>query len=144
MKDVAAILESEGVKPTANRILVLRTLLNAESPMSLIEMETELETLDRSSILRVLTVFSDHGLVHVMEDGRGVSKYEICHSHNHTHDGLDDDRHAHFYCEKCDRVYCLEDVLIPHIPVPYGFEVKGANFMLKGICPACRRKSAKP
>lgn len=130
------ILEEAGVKPTANRILVVRALLEAPSPKSLIELETELETLERSSILRVLTVLADNDLVHVMEDGRGVTKYEICHSHDHhLHN---DDHHVHFYCEKCDKVFCFEDVAVPDIPVPNGFQVKGVNFMLKGICPSCR------
>lgn len=138
--DAAEILEEAGIKPTANRILVMRSLLNASSPMSLIELETELETLDRSSIQRVLSILSGRGVVHVMEDGRGISKYEVCHSSDHHNH--DDDHHAHFYCEKCNKVYCLEDVMIPHIPVPEGFEVRGANFMLKGICPNCRRSSS--
>ena len=129
------ILEMAGIKPTSNRILVVRALVEASSPMSLIELETLLETLERSSILRVLTVLSEHGLVHVMEDGRGVSKYELCHSHDHSEK---DDHHAHFYCEKCHRVYCFEDVTVPRIPVPDGFEIKGVNFMLKGICPSCK------
>lgn len=137
MTDVNALLEAAGIKPTANRILVMRALLDTKTPLSLIELETELETLDRSSILRVLTLFSEQDLLHVMEDGRGVSKYELCHSHD-RHD-RDDDHHAHFYCEICNKVYCLEDVTIPQVPVPDGFEVKGANFMLKGICPSCRK-----
>ncbi len=131
------MLESGGVKPTSNRILVLRCLGASKSPMSLIELETELETLERSSILRVLTVLSEHGLVHAMEDGRGVTKYEVCHSTDH---GTQDDHHAHFYCEKCNKVYCLEDITIPHIPIPSGFELKGVNFMLKGICASCRQQ----
>ena len=103
--------------------------------MSLIELETELETLDRSSILRVLSVLADHGVVHVMEDGRGISKYEVCHSSDHN---TDYDNHAHFYCERCQHVYCLEDIAIPHISLPEGFETHGVNFMLKGICPNCK------
>lgn len=135
------ILEESGVKPTANRVLVLRCLMAADSPRSLIELETELETMDRSSVLRVLSLLCEHGMVHVMEDGRGVSKYEFC-PDSHHHDGSDshDLHHAHFYCEKCEKVYCLEDVSVPHIAVPEGFQVKGANFMLKGICKDCRHR----
>lgn len=136
---LAVVLENAGVKPTANRIIVLKTLAQSASPLSLIELETVLETLDRSSILRVLVLLSDHGLVHVMEDGRGVSKYEICHSDGDHH--VHDDHHVHFYCEKCMKVYCLEDVMVPHIPVPSGFDVKGVNFMLKGVCAYCNSKT---
>lgn len=139
------MLEKAGLRATPNRILVLRELIAAHSPKSLIELETRLETLDRSSILRVLTSLCEHGLVHVMEDGRGVSKYEVCHDsghhHGHDHNHIAEDlHHAHFYCEKCEKVYCLEDVSVPHIEVPEGFEVRGVNFMLKGLCPSCSTK----
>ena len=141
MHDIESkMLEEEGVKPTSNRILVLRSLREATSPKSLIELETQLETLDRSSILRVLTLLCEHGLVHVMEDGRGVSKYEMCHAGHHAHHDAHDLHHAHFYCEKCDKVYCLEDVDVPDITLPEGFELKGVNFMLKGICRDCSHK----
>lgn len=133
------MLEDAGIKPTANRILVLRSLLGQTAPLSLIELETELETVDRSSILRVLSLLSGHGLIHVMEDGRGVSKYEVCdHGEHHGAHNAEALHHAHFYCEKCERVYCMEDVSVPRICVPDGFEVRGVNFMLKGICPECR------
>lgn len=144
MSDIESnLLEESGVKPTANRVLVLRSLMAADSPRSLIELETELETMDRSSVLRVLSLLCEHGMVHVMEDGRGVSKYEVCRdSHHHDHDNHDshDLHHAHFYCERCEKVYCLENVAVPHIAVPDGFEVRGVNFMLKGICKDCSHK----
>lgn len=130
------ILEEGDVKPTSNRILVVRTLREATSPMSLIELETELETLDRSSIQRVLTLLAGKGLVHVMEDGRGVAKYELCHSA--MQEGKDDN-HVHFYCSRCNKVYCFENISIPDISIPSGFETTGVNFMLKGICPDCRK-----
>lgn len=132
------ILENASVRVTPNRILVLKELLEASSPMSLIELETTLETLDRSSILRALTALSKHGVIHSVEDGRGVVKYEICHGHD---DCSADDMHAHFYCEKCERVFCFEDIEAPRIKVPQGFQVRSINYMLKGICPDCRRIS---
>lgn len=132
--DPVQILEHADVKPTSNRLLVLKTLLAAENPLSLIEIETQLHTLERSSILRVLTLFHDHDIVHTLEDGRGVTKYELCHG---EHDCSINDMHPHFYCEKCNKVYCFEEIPIPRIPIPDTFRVRSANFMLKGICPSC-------
>lgn len=130
------ILEKAGIRATSNRMLVLKALLKASSPLSLIELETLLETLERSSILRVLTLFYNHGIVHSMEDGRGVEKYEIC-------SGSDacspEDMHVHFYCEKCDSVYCFDHAPVPEVDVPKGFSVKGVNYMIKGICPKCKK-----
>ncbi len=129
-------LKRKGVKPTSNRILVLMTLMNAESPMSLIELEDKLETLDRSSISRVLTLLYSSHIVHEMQDGRGVAKYEVCRAEDSEHSSHDD-IHAHFYCENCGKVICLEDVAIPDVQLPEGFELKSANFMLKGLCGTC-------
>lgn len=130
------ILEEAGIRPTPNRILVWRALSEAASPQSLIELETYLDTLDRSSILRVLTLFSQHRLLHIMEDGRGITKYEICHSHNHSDHS---DLHPHFYCQSCHRVICFDNLRIPAISIPEEYKVLSANFMLKGICPDCSK-----
>ena len=128
------LLERAEIKPTSNRILVAKALINAENPLSLIELETELETLDRSSILRVLNLLLKRDAIHAFEDGRGVSKYEIC--HGETHCSLDD-MHAHFYCEKCNKVYCFEQISAPRIEIPPEFKIKSINYMLKGLCPSC-------
>lgn len=134
------ILIKGGLKPTANRILVVRALLASEAPTSLIELETLLETLDRSSISRVLTLLNANGIVHEMEDGRGVAKYELCRSSHHNHDDQNEDLdlHPHFFCEKCQRVYCFDQLTVPTITLPEGFKLRTINYMLKGICPACQ------
>ena len=132
----AEILDNANIKPTPNRILVTRSLLAAESPLSLLELEKDLQTLDRSSISRVLALLLEHGAVHAMEDGRGITKYEICHGEHHCSVS---DMHAHFYCERCNRVFCFEDINAPDINIPDAFQVRSVNFMIKGICPDCRQ-----
>lgn len=135
--DPQLIMERAGVKSTSNRVLILRALLNATSPMSLIEIENQLDTLERSSILRVLTLFHEHDIIHTIEDGRGITKYEICRGENHCSVS---DMHPHFYCERCNRVYCFDDIAIPKVVVPAEFRVRTVNYMLKGTCPDCARK----
>ena len=132
------ILEKAGIKPTANRLLVLRAIQASDMPLSLVEIETVLETLDSSSISRVLSLLLEKDVVPVFEDGRGIAKYELCHGESHC---TIDDMHAHFYCEECERVFCFEDISAPHISIPAGFNVRSINYMLKGLCPSC--KSAK-
>lgn len=134
-EEIICILEDAGVKPTSNRLLVLACLADSERPMGLVELETELETLERSSIFRVLQVLLDHDVIHSVEDGKGIIKYELCHG---DHCCSIDDMHAHFYCEKCERVYCFEDVKAPQMDIPSNFQVRSVNYMLKGICPDCQ------
>lgn len=134
-KEILNLLEKADIKPTVNRMLVAGALHASRSPKSLIELETELETLERSSILRVLHLLLERDVIHSFEDGRGVTKYEICHGDSHC---TPDDMHAHFYCEKCEQVYCFENISVPHTHLPPGFEIKSVNYMIKGVCPQCK------
>ena len=88
------LLKQKGVRPTANRILILKTLQNEHRPMSLSAMEAILLPMDKSSIFRVLTLFLEHDIVHAFEDGKGALNYELC-SHHDSHDHTAS--HAHFY-----------------------------------------------
>lgn len=133
--DLERILADAGIRPTSNRVIVLRALRDSHVPMSLTEIETEIDTLDKSSVFRVLTTLLSHHLVHAIEDGRGIVKYEMCHSDG---DCSVDDMHVHFYCEKCHNVYCFEDIGIPPVHMPEGYKVNAVNYMIKGICPRCQ------
>ena len=130
-----ALLASHGIKPTANRIVVARTLAAAERPMSLTELEYKILSIDKSGVFRALTLFREHHLVHVIEDGGDGVRYELCHSHDgHAED---DDQHVHFYCERCHRTFCLTDMPIPTVSLPAGYELHDINYMAKGLCPEC-------
>ena len=123
-----------GVKPTANRLLIARALHQSGRPLSMMELEAQLETIDKSNVFRTLTTFKEAHLVHVLEDaGEGV-RYELCHSHGDD----DDDVHVHFYCIKCRRTYCLEDTPVPPVQVPEDYEAQGVSYLIKGVCPNCR------
>ena len=74
-------LERHGIKPTSNRIVVVRALETAGRPLSLLELETKIQTIDKSGVFRALTLFREHHLVHVIEDGGDGVRYELCHSH---------------------------------------------------------------
>ena len=128
------LLEEHGVKVTANRILVARALDEAGRPLSLMELEAKLETIDKSAIFRTLTAFRDAHLVHVLEDAGDGVRYELCHSHHEDHD---DDLHVHFYCTRCHRTFCLEDMPVPPVDTPEGYEVETRSYLLKGVCPEC-------
>lgn len=132
--DISEFLMGKGVRSTPNRVLVMKELMNAKSPVSLAELEISLDTMDKASIFRVLELFAGKELVHVIEDGSRSLKYELCHSESHH---SVEDQHVHFYCEKCDKVYCFEDISVPSIKIPGSYTVKSINYMIKGICPGC-------
>ena len=133
---LTALLEEHGVKVTPNRLLVARALSESHRPLSMMELEAQLETIDKSNVFRALSAFKEAHLVHVLEDAGNGVRYELCHSHQH---GEDDDVHVHFYCVKCHRTFCLEDTPVPPVKVPEGYEVESVSYLLKGVCPECGR-----
>ena len=134
-KHLLELMERHGVKPTANRIVIARAFAAAGRPMSMTELETVLETIDKSNVFRTLLAFREAHLVHVLDDtGDGV-RYELCRRH---HDDEDDDVHVHFYCEKCHRTFCLHNTPIPPVSIPEGYEMHSVSYLLKGICKDCR------
>lgn len=153
--DLATLLSFHGIKPTANRIMVAQAIAEAGRPVCLTELEDILETVDKSNIFRALTLFRENRLVHTIEDETGALHYEMCHGHCHCQDECDghchchdfdsdDDLHVHFFCRVCHRMTCLESLPIPSVSLPDGFEAASASFIIKGVCPDCRKSRQTP
>ncbi|MCF0193377.1 MAG: transcriptional repressor [Prevotella sp.] len=136
MENILNRLKLKGVKPTANRILVLKELLRSSAPASLSDLEKRLPNMDKSSIFRVLTLFLEHDVVHAFQDGRGTLSYELCES---TGVCTHNDHHVHFYCEKCQQTFCFHHISLSQFNLPQGFEATSASFVIKGICAKCKQ-----
>lgn len=134
MEDIQAHLTGHGVRPTAVRILIWRTVRNRHKAFSLSDMERLMPEMDRSSIFRTLRLFARHGLLHEIDDGMGRQKYCLCRCVDDKHLN-----HIHFTCEECGKTYCLTDYVIPQVELPKGFVPGDIEYIVKGICPACRK-----
>lgn len=136
---IASRLEERGVKPTPNRIIVLREIISEGRPVCLVDLESKLDTLDRSSIFRVLTLLAEADILHAIEDGSGSMKYELCQgSHGHS----TADMHCHFHCTECGATFCLEEIKVPDLALPEGFTARSVNHLIKGLCPDCSKKQS--
>ena len=133
-EDISALLNTKSIKPTPNRILVLKELVSATRPVNLADLENKLSPMDKASIFRVLDLFVEKEMIHVIDDGTRSFKYELCRSRTHH---TFSDQHVHFCCNNCKRIFCLENVALPVIPVPDGFKTLSGNFILKGLCSKC-------
>ena len=138
--DVLHIMGEHGVRPTANRLMIARAMSEAGRPMSMSELETSLETIDKSIISRTLSQFREHHMVHAIEDGGGI-RYELCRCH--ADESEDSDLHAHFYCERCGKTFCLENIPVPAVYLPRGYQSITVNYLIKGICPQCSGHSSQ-
>ncbi|MCD7721646.1 MAG: transcriptional repressor [Prevotellaceae bacterium] len=136
--EYADLLQAHSVRPTSNRILILRTLRQLHSPVSLKGLETLIETIDKSILSRTLALFREHRLVHAIEGSEGIMLFEACRGGAGSE--TDDDEHVHFYCTGCHKTFCLSDTPVPTIKLPEGFTLQSVNCVVKGICKDCLRK----
>ena len=135
--DEQALLNA-GIRVTAVRLLIWREVRHTfTDAFNLADLEAKLPTVDRSTLFRTLTLLTDAHLLHEIDDGSGTQKYCVCH--------LDDTRHCeghvHLTCLRCHRTFCLNNVRIPSVPLPPGFEPEEAEYIVKGLCADCRRRS---
>lgn len=134
------ILKERGIAPTANRLMVLRVLVDAEHSLSLTDLESLLDTIDKSTLFRTITLFLSHRLVHSIDDGTGSLKYAFCESSCQCRIAQ---LHTHFHCEVCNATFCLKNIPTPVVEVPEGFSINSINYVLKGVCPDCAKKGRK-
>lgn len=131
------MLSQAGIRVTAVRLLVLRTVYDGvEGTFSLQDVVELLGTADSSTVFRSLALFAEKGLLHTIDDGSGMQKYCVC----HCPDGRRHRGHIHLSCTVCHKTTCLTAVPIPPVPIPDGFLVEEAEYVVKGVCPLCRQK----
>ena len=130
-------LDNAGVRVTAVRLLVWRQVRHGFSDaFSLADLEAALPTVDRSTLFRTLSTFTEAHLLHEIDDGSGSQKYCVCSTcDTHRCEG-----HVHLTCTRCHRTFCLTDIRIPSVPLPEGWEAVEAEYVVKGVCPTCGRE----
>lgn len=130
-------LERRDIRPTAMRILILKTMIEADRALSILDLENLLETAEKSTIFRTITLFLTHQLVHCIDDGSGSVKYAVC---DNACTCSVEDLHSHFYCEGCKKTFCMDSIPVPVVQMPKGFTLQSINYVLKGLCADCSVK----
>ncbi|MFT4033551.1 MAG: transcriptional repressor [Siphonobacter sp.] len=135
---VPQTLKQHHLRHTEAREEVLDLFLRKNFALSHGDLETCLQDrFDRVTIYRTLKTFLDKGLIHKVLDDEGTVKYAICreacqaHDHKHHHD------HVHFKCLVCGHTTCLDNVKIPVLNLPEGYQRQETNLLVQGICPTC-------
>lgn len=130
-------LQDAGIRVTSVRLLIYRTIY--EQMQNAFSLQNVLELLphsDTSTVFRTLSLLVEHHLLHAIDDGFGVQKYCVCRC------GEFKCHHVHLTCVVCHETICLKDIHIPVIPIPDGYKVDEAEFVIKGICPKCQKRKS--
>lgn len=127
------ILQKHELKRTACREGILSVMLDSENALSEKEIKDELSgNFDRTTFYRSFKTLLKKNIIHKIVINNQVIKYALDNSITHKH------RHAHFYCNKCDSVICLDDVPVEEPQIPQGFEVSETEIIIKGTCSICK------
>src|SRR5690554_5489211 len=133
------LLDKHRLKKTGPRISVLSILTSREVATSQPELEQMLgKEVDRVTLYRTLSTFEKSGIIHKILDLNGTANYALCSalctSEKHT------DEHVHFNCTVCLNIYCMDDIQIPAVSVPKGFEASSKNLIIFGSCDHCNKQ----
>ncbi|MDH6304662.1 Fur family ferric uptake transcriptional regulator [Parabacteroides sp. PF5-5] len=136
MKTLEERLLARNIKPTAVRLLIFRAMLDYPQAFSLTDLETVLETVDKSTLFRTITLFHENLLIHSIDDGSGSIKYSVCSDECMCSIG---ELHVHFKCSRCQKTFCLESIPVPSVKLPDKFLLESVNFVMKGLCDNCSK-----
>ena len=129
----------EGIKRTKHRSSIWQVLLDENKPITAATIASKLsstnQTIWMSTIYRTLDFFVEKGLVlRTVLANSDMALYEITPT-NHRHYAV---------CTECHTMIPLSTcpvVSAPHELVDHGFEVRGHNLEIYGICESCSNKS---
>ncbi|MCB1926799.1 MAG: transcriptional repressor [Rhodocyclaceae bacterium] len=133
-RDPAGQIAARGGRVTRTRTAVLSVLSDAGRPISHDEVAAALDARgvihDRVTLYRTLDWLVSHELAHKVAGPDRAWRFNAVGDEGH--------QHAHFHCELCGRVFCLES-LQPAIAatLPSGFRLGRAELSFHGLCPSC-------
>lgn len=141
LSTAATLLEQRQERATEARVAVFQILL--DTPIALTHADiagaarkagTEL---DRVTLYRVLDWLVEKGLAHKIAGEDRIWRFNARpdagpQTPGHAHE------HAHFHCNRCGRLYCLDDLHpVFALTLPPGFRCDHAELTLRGVCPGC-------
>ena len=131
------ILKKNHMSITDSRMQILDLFYTNEGALAHADIEKKTgDTIDRVTIYRTLQTFEEKGIIHSIPTADNSVKYALC--KESCEEGHHHDNHVHFICEDCGKTNCLDDVLVPEVKLPKGFEPHQSNMVVNGVCGDCK------
>jgi Fur family ferric uptake transcriptional regulator len=136
MVDPTSILHEHNLVRTSSREGIIRAILDAGRPLSEQEIRDKVTgNYDRSTYYRSFKTLEEKHIIHSIVIDHKTALYAL--------DPIiaGNTNHAHFYCEKCNRLRCLEDHIVKNPDLPDGFKANTTEMIIKGFCADCRKQN---
>jgi len=130
--ELKKILEEKGVRPSFQRISILKYIMEQRNHPSVDEiykaLVIQIPTLSKTTVYNTLNQLTEKGIVTALTIDDIEVKYDYI-----------EVPHAHFLCMNCGRIYDLElDTEIYGIKFTDGHKVNDIQINFKGICKDCK------
>ncbi|QZT38040.1 transcriptional repressor [Halosquirtibacter xylanolyticus] len=128
-----AFLEEKEVRVTNIRLSVMNYFYQHQYALSLTDLETDLDDIDRSTLFRTIRLFIEKKIVHEVGMAGGHTKYalwDIVMDEN-------DNSCVHFTCLKCHHSYCFPNSPTPEVTLPNNFVLDQCEVIVRGLCDNC-------
>ncbi len=135
-------LRGAGLRRTPVRVAVLDAVTSSRAPLSAPGVIHRLgEETDPVTVYRTLNTLAEAKLLHRVRGEDGAWRYAAT-SSGSTRDEHRDHPHAHFVCDSCGDVECLQRVPVPEQLVRSKdlgrrYDVTYAELVVHGVCPKC-------
>lgn len=127
------VLHEHNLKRTSCREGILSVIYNAGQALSENEIRERLAgNFDRTTFYRSFRTLQESKILHKIVVDNQLVKYALDNSVTLKKE------HAHFYCEKCNSVRCLESVQVETPALPNGFKAFETEIIIKGMCNKCQ------
>ncbi|KIC91005.1 Fur family transcriptional regulator [Flavihumibacter sp. ZG627] len=130
------ILKRNQLSVTGSRQRILELFFGQQGALAHGDIEKRTgEKFDRVTVYRTLQVFLNKGIIHTIPTTDNSIRYALC--KDECEEGHHHDNHVHFVCEKCENTVCLDEVTIPEISLPKGYETRQVEVIVSGVCKKC-------
>lgn len=135
---IIKILRKSQLSVTESRRNILEIFIQAGSALAHHDVEEKTsERFDRVTVYRTLQVFMEKGIIHTIPTTENAVLYALC--KDDCEEGHHHDNHIHFVCEDCGVTTCMDDIHIPEIKLPLGYNALQINMVVNGICVKCKK-----
>ena len=136
-RQIQQLLKKNQLSITESRSKILELFLQQQGALAHADIEKKSGAgFDRVTVYRTLQTFVEKGIIHTIPTVDNSILYALC--KDECTEGHHHDHHVHFVCKECGNTICLEDITVPDIKLPAGYQVTQVEVVVNGVCKDCR------
>lgn len=136
-RQIQEILKKNQLSVTDSRSKILELFLQQNGALAHGDIEKKSgASFDRVTVYRTLQTFVEKGIVHTIPTADNAIRYALC--KDECSEGHHHDHHVHFICKQCGTTLCLDDITVPDVRLPKGYQSAQVEVVVKGVCKDCK------